>query len=173
MLRRLPFALLLAVVLAACGGDEPPAATDAAAQLDAAAAEGELVDHGCGHAFTLGTSDQTLRLSLWAGDGSFGDPPTPGTATVGEDGSWTGELVVGRDLFAQWCDDVVEAGEPEVVETARYVVSGTLTWTTEGTGNCDGPATGTLTDAAVTIDGTTTDLPDLELRNEYFGCFAG
>ena len=84
-----------------------------------------------------------------------------------------GRLVTGADLFAQWCDDVIEAGEPEVIETAAYPVTGTLTWSTDGTGSCDGPATGRLTDASTLVDDEVLPLPDLELRNEFFGCFAG
>ena len=68
---------------------------------------------------------------------------------------------------------MIEAGEPEVIETAAYPVTGTLTWSTDGTGSCDGPATGRLTDASTLVDDEVLPLPDLELRNEFFGCFAG
>ena len=53
------------------------------------------------------------------------------------------------------------------------VVAGTLVWEAAGTGRCDGPATATLTDGAVEVADGLLSLPDLELRNEFFGCFAG
>ena len=38
---------------------------------------------------------------------------------------------------------------------------------------CPSVATATLTDAAATTDGGPVDLPDVEFRNEFFGCVAG
>lgn len=169
---------LLVVATAACGGvggtggSDPGAApadpaAAAAAQLD----EEELDDFGCGYAFTLGTADETVRLSLWS-DANHGEPPETGTHELGD--TWTGELVTGRDLFAQWCDDVMEPDEPEVVEEREWEVAGTLTWElVEGDGQCPSVATGTLREAAVVTDDGTVDLPSLDLRNEFFGCFAG
>lgn len=156
---------LVSVLLGGCGlGDSDIAASTAVLDLTTTSTQ----DWGCGRGFTLGTDDQTVRLSLWAET----EAQEPGTVEV--DGTtWSGELVTGEDLFAQWCDDVVEADEPEVVESARWPVTGTLTWTTEGTGDCDGPATATLSDGRVDTGDEVVPLPDLELRNESFGCFAG
>lgn len=165
---------LIVTVLSGCAGaleQGPVGANRAVLELTGQTLE----DHGCGHGFTTGTADGTVRLSLWAGDGTAApsEPPMPGTVDL-SGGDWTGELVMGRDLFAQWCDDAVEPGEPEVVEEARWpVVSGTLVWEATGTGQCDGPATARLTDAAVQVDDGTLPLPDLELHNDFFGCFAG
>lgn len=165
-MRRILTAAACVVALAGCGlGDDPELRANAAV-LDLTTLPTE--DWGCGFGFTLGTTDQRVRLSLWSQDMA----PTPGTVAV--DGTtWRGELVSGSDLFAQWCDDVVEPGEPEVVEEVVLEVTGTLTWRTDGTGQCDGPATATFTDGTVIAEGRTLPLPDLELRNDAFGCLAG
>ena len=169
--------LALSLALAACGGlaslaggddgGRAPTAAEAAAQL----ATSGLEDHGCGHGFTVGTLDQTVQLSVLA-DAGHGDPPQPGTVELGD--AWDGRLVTGRDLFAQWCDDVVEPDEPEVVQSATWQVEGTLRWElADGDGQCPSVATATLTDGVVVADGGRVELPPLEFRNEYFGCFAG
>lgn len=164
----------LAVALAACGGvgepgaDQPTDGEEVAARL----ATEDLEDWGCGHAFTLGTPDQELRLSLWFDGSPAGATPEPGTHELG--GDWTGELVAGSDLFAQWCDDVIEPDEPEVVEAAEWVVEGTLTWQLEeGDGQCPSVASATLTDASIVVDGEAVPITDVEFRNDAFGCFAG
>lgn len=166
-------AAVLSVVLAGCGvGDlgatQPTDGKQVATRL---ATEG-LEDWGCAYAFTVGTLDQETRLSLWFDGSPGGAAPEPGTSELG--GDWTGELVAGSDLFAQWCDDVIGADEPEVVEVAEWDVEGTLTWQLEeGDGRCPSVASATLTDAAVTTDGEAVPIGDVEFRNEAFGCFAG
>lgn len=163
----------LAVMLGGCGlggsdGAQPPVGDEVAGRL---ATDG-LQDWGCGHAFTVGTPDQEVRLSLWFDGSAASAVPDPGTDELG--GDWTGELVAGRDLFAQWCDDVVTPDEPEVVEAAPWVVQGTLTWQLEdGDGQCPSVATASLTDAAVVIDGEAVPIADVAFVNEHFGCVAG
>lgn len=169
-------ALTITLVATSCGGatggggaarESDGGLSDAVAALEA----GDLEDFGCGYAFSVGTADATVRLSLWS-DTGLGGPPQGGTSDLGE--GWTGELVVGRDLFAQWCDDVVEPDEPEVVEERSWEVAGTLTWELEeGDGQCPSVATAVLTDAEVIEDGESQSLRDVEFRNEFFGCFAG
>lgn len=167
-------ASLLALVLPGCGGTSDPGGVAVPSGAEAAAERLDtepLDDFGCGHGFTVGTPDQAVRLSIFA-DGGFGDPPSPGSVELGAD--WTGELVLGTDLFAQWCDDVVEPGEPEVVQDEAWPVAGTLTWDlVEGDGQCPSVATGTLTDARAVTGGGEVPLPQVQFRNEFFGCFAG
>ena len=166
-------ASLAALVVAGCGGSSGPggaAAPDAASVAERLDTE-PLEDFGCGHGFTVGTPDSTVRLSVFA-DGGFGDPPSPGSVEVGA--GWTGELVVGTDLFVQWCDDVLEPDEPEVVQDEVWVVVGTLTWElVEGDGQCPSTAAGMLTDARALTEEGDVELPAVALRNEAFGCFAG
>lgn len=163
----------LAVGLAGCGvglsgTGQNPTGEEVAGRLTTEAPR----DWACGHAFTVGTPDQAVRLSLWFDGSPTRAVPEPGTEELG--GDWTGELVAGSDLFAQWCDDVVTPDEPEVVEAATWEVDGTLTWELEdGDGQCPSVATATLTDASVTVDEEAVPTADVEFRNEYFGCVAG
>ncbi len=170
---RVVAAIVLAVALAACGGVGLPSATPtpAAEEVAGRLATDGMRDWGCGHAFTVGTMDQDTRLSLWF-DGTSGDLPEPGTHELGAD--WTGELVAGSDLFAQWCDDVMEPDEPEVVEAAEWDVEGTLTWRLDrGDGQCPSVAAASLTDASIVVDGEAVPIADVEFRNEHFGGVAG
>ena len=171
--------LATAVLLAGCAGIQNVTSGGEAElpemQAVLALTEGPLEDWGCGHQFTVGTGDQTVRLTVQEVGAAVGTPPEPGVVAV--DGTaWEGRLVTGRDLFAQWCDDVVERGEPDVVETTSHPVTGTLSWSldaTDASGACDGPASARLTDAVVVVEDRTYPLPDLDLANEFFGCFAG
>ncbi len=130
----------------------------------------ELVeDWGCGFGFNKGSADQTLGLQIffvgeWTDDGP--DISTP-VDISGED--WEAIVYVGKDLFADWCDDVLEEGELLPTIDAEYrVVAGTIV------GQVDGwMATGTLTGAVVNVDGQEVALPDLDLRNDDWGFFAG
>ena len=166
-------ALLATAVLAGCGGstDLGGAAAPSDVETVAARLSGELDDFGCGYGFTVGTPDGTVRLSVFS-DAGFGEPPAPGSVELGA--GWSGELVAGRDLFAQWCDDVMEPDEPEVVQEEVWTVTGTLTWQlAEGDGQCPSIATGVLADGRAVTDEGDVPLPEVEFRNEFFGCFAG
>jgi hypothetical protein len=88
--------------------------------------------------------------------------------------SWRAVLDEGSDLFANWCDDVLEPDEPtpEVVET--WEVSGSIeVLSLPEAGQC-GPATARFTDLVATdSQGATMSLGDLEVTNEAWGCLAG
>lgn len=128
--------------------------------------------YGCGHGFYLGTPDQTAGLFLISQSG-FGEEVPAGRHQLPSD-AWVSELQFGADLFANWCDDVMEPGEPEPVTDEVWQVSGTLDITSLPTpGEC-GPATGTLTGAVARNDiGDEIPLGDIELVNDSWGCFAG
>jgi hypothetical protein len=147
------------------GFEAPTAKIDSAALVE---------DHPCGFGFAIGSLDQTLGLFLFMS----GDTPPDSSAPVDlPDGDWTAELWVGRDLFANHCDDVVEVSEPEpVVAETWTVVAGSITVDAvhRPDGNGQATAAGILTDAVVkSAEGERIDLDDIELRNDCWGCFAG
>ncbi len=130
----------------------------------------ELVeDWGCGFGFNKGSADQTLGLQMFfIGEWTESGPDLSSPVDIsGED--WQAIVYVGKDLFADWCDDVVEEGELLPTIDAEYrVVAGTIV------GDVDGStATATLTGAVVNVGGEEIALPDLELRNADWGFFAG
>jgi hypothetical protein len=141
------------------------------------------VHHGCGHGFFVGNAEQTVALHLsWVPnpgpDAGVLARPEPGpTPLPGRD--WTGELRLGTDLFANWCDDVVEPGEPNPEVTEGWpVVGGTLEMTADPSsdGGCGSgtPARARVTDLRVEApDGAIVGLPDLEVENDAWGCIAG
>lgn len=129
-------------------------------------------EYGCGHGFYLGAPDQTAGLFLISQSG-FGESIPTGTHQLPSD-DWVSELQFGADLFANWCDDVLEPGEPEQVTDEVWRVSGTLEITALPVAGECGLATGTLTGAvARTESGDEIVLGDIDLQNDSWGCFAG
>ena len=133
----------------------------------------QLTDqYGCGHGFYLGTPDQTAGLYLISQRG-FGESVPTGAHQLPSE-TWVSELQFGADLFANWCDDVLEPGEPEPVTDEVWRVSGKLEITTlPAAGEC-GPAVGLLTGAVARNEsGDEIVLGDIDLHNDSWGCFAG
>lgn len=141
------------------------------------------VHHGCGFGFYVGNPEQTVALHLsWMPDpgpnaGMLARPESEPTPLPGRD--WTGELRLGTNLFANWCDDVLEPDEPRPDVTQGWpVVGGTLEMTSDPSPNsgCSGgpPARARVTGLRVEApDGSIVGLPDLEVENDAWGCMAG
>ncbi len=164
------------VALVACGSDsaEPGAGSGSGDGPQAAAVErlagADLESWGCGIGFAIGTPDQTVALV--ATDLTMAG--AAGEAIELPHADWQVEVSLGTDLFANWCDDVMEPDEPvPAVASTHKVLSGTLTYGFDGPpGDC-GPASGTLTDLVIAVDGGTVEIDRIDLANEAFGCFAG
>jgi hypothetical protein len=172
--------VISAPVLAACGGDDTtstPAATGdpVPVETDPPAAALSLADltepYGCGFGFQVGNPDQTAGLFITSGAG-FGEPPTVDTVDLATDDAWTARIDLGADLFANWCDDVIEMGEPEPqVDETLEVVAGTLELSVDVSGVV---ATAHAT-ALVARDaaGVEYALGDITIENTAWGMFAG
>jgi hypothetical protein len=192
--------LVLASGLAACGDDDDVAtenptevpATEApateepteapATEEPATPAPGgpsfdwTTTDWGCGYGFRASNADQTggLFIELRQPDvGAAAQVPAVGNVPTE---IWDGYVSFGTDLFANWCDDVIEEGEPLPAETDRWsLVAGNLELVgDQATGQCAGAslelvATGLVADGP---DGEVS-LPDVTLTNPAWGCFAG
>lgn len=132
----------------------------------------ELSDtYGCGHGFWVGSASQEVGLFVESGTG-FGEDV--GTGSYSMPDQWTAELRFGDDLFANWCDDVIEPGEPEPKVRSVWLVSGELALIAVPTAGECGPASARLTNAvAVDADGNELPLDDMDLENPDWGCFAG
>ena len=88
---------------------------------------------------------------------------------------WSGRVDVGTDLFANWCDDVVEPGEPEpnVTETWQIVDAGL---SIEGTPPVQSVGSLQVALTGITIaspDGERVVLGELRIGNDAWGMFAG
>lgn len=155
--------VILVVLIAACGTTSGVG--------DIAAIDSLTETYGCGTGFWVGNPEQTTALRI----GYIGDGPPSASVSL-PDPAWQAQLVDGRDLYANWCDDVMEPGEP-VPQQVRVlpVVSGTL----EIIGEPPQPLEGGVlevraTDLVVDVgDGETHSLGDIEIQNPSWGFFAG
>jgi hypothetical protein len=128
---------------------------------------------GCGYGFHVSNAAQTVALSFTY----VGAEPLPvgaaAVATVLPHPDWTVELWVGRDLMANWCDDVPEPGEPVRVLDSTWVASagsiGALV-----VPSADGVATIRLEGLVFSgPGGAQLDLGTIEVANGEWGRFAG
>ncbi|HWB88767.1 MAG TPA: hypothetical protein VG872_06095 [Acidimicrobiia bacterium] len=154
--------ILIVVVLAGCAGG---ATTPVSPEL--------TEPYGCGHGFYLGSPDQTVGLFIRSNLDMIEGASASGTFQLPDD-EWTSELTYGMDLFANWCDDVIEPGEPEPLIGQTWSVEGVLqVISLPPNGQC-GPARARLQQAMATSpDGERIDLGELDLVNDSWGCFAG
>lgn len=130
--------------------------------------------HDCGYGFYAGTEDETAGLFIDFTDfeaAQAGEVPDMAQLSTG---SWQADLQFGADLFANWCDDVLEPDEPTPEVEEVWEVTGTIEiMELPSAGEC-GPATGRLTDVvAHGPDDETLVLGELDVTNEFWGCFAG
>ncbi|MDZ7674582.1 MAG: DUF6174 domain-containing protein [Acidimicrobiales bacterium] len=124
-------------------------------------------DHACGYGFQAGRPDQTAGLFL-----SRGEPATSGTVTLPAD-EWTVEVRIGEDLFANWCDDVMEPDEPEPSTAETWtVVAGTLDVTVPDQIQAEATVTATGL-VAERPDGSRVELGDITITNEFYGTIPG
>jgi hypothetical protein len=156
-----------ALLPAGCGGD----ATPEAEQVDLAAMD----EYSCGYGFWLGSADQTVAVRFAADNVSVVEGELPQQATLPND-AWDAMVLIGEELYANWCDDVLEPGEPEPTVNERWPISaGTITLHAPASADvCPHEASATATGLEATRpDGSTVELGERELVNDGWGCFAG
>lgn len=158
-LSRLFLVLWVGLTVASCGDDS----------LDT-----EFTQHSTGgYVFYATNADETVRLGLVADwdAARVGDLPT--TAPI-PGAFWSGELVVGHDLFVNFGDDLNdEVDERTLIDERWSVVSGTITMEGDFPPPCgllESRATGLVLESD---DGRTMSLDRVELRNREWGCEYG
>ena len=160
MRRRLPLLLGLGLLLAGCGGDDAPT-------IDL----GAMVEYPCGYGFWLGSPDDDVAVHLSADHALAAADDLPATATL-PDPAWTGTVQVGRNLHANWCNDVFVPPEPRIDEEWE-IVAGTVT-VEPSTGDCQDGRLGRVDDlVARRPDGDEVALGGRDVANGGWGCFAG
>lgn len=132
------------------------------------------VEWGCGFGFYVSNESQTSGLILAFNDvtGAFsGDVPQSSRLP---DPAWSARFDVGKDLFANWCDDVIEPDEPERIVLEEWdVIEGTIEITSLP-GEDGGPATAALRGIVILgPQGQTVQVPDMDVTNRGWGFFAG
>lgn len=155
--------LVAATLIVGCGSgvEEGPPTPEMTEQYD------------CGYGFYASNPEQTVGLLIeFADHEAAQDGEVPETSRL-EDDVWNARLEFGTDLFANWCDDVLEPGEPtpEVGETWR--LSGTIR-IEELPPSGQGSASAVLT--GVEAYGPNNELiafDDFVIENQFWGTFAG
>ena len=153
------------LALAGCGDDDGPPESGSPEF-----APDELTEaRGCGYGFQIGRPDQRVAMFARHPEG----PAASGTVTLPAE-AWTLTVRFGEDLFANWCDDVMEAGEPEPEVTEEWqVVEGTLEVTVpadRAQGRATLVATGLVAERP---DGERVPLGDITIANDFYGTIAG
>ena len=162
-MRTLATSLFLTVIIAACG-------TTTSGVGDIADLDTLTESYGCGTGFWIGDPDQTT--ALWF---SY-EGTTPPQSTSLPDPNWRVRMVDGQDLFANWCDDVIEEDEPTPVEIRTLpVISGELEIIGDAPAQFESaPLRLSATDLVLDVgNGETHVLGDVEIENPSFGFFAG
>ncbi len=129
------------------------------------------VSWDCGLGFQLSTEDQRIALRIHPVDM---EQPSP-TANF-PDPAWEADLIVGKHLQVNNCDDVIEGWEPvPQVVSVWPITGGSLSFVAPADSGCGmtGPVTATLEDITVTTPTGEVELGDLKAVNEAYGCFAG
>ena len=126
----------------------------------------------CGRGWATSTPDQRVGLLIYQIDDQ---QPTPGDLVELPNPGWTAELVIGKHLFANHCNDAIEEWMPQPARVAQFAVAGAVILHDAAPDVTDPPAavTATLAAASIDIDGRRISLPDIELRNERYNAFAG
>ncbi len=157
--------ILCTLALTACGGPTSSPG-DSAPDLTEA--------HHCGYGFYVGDVDQNWALKITYRDFEAAQAGEVPRESALADDTWSAELEAGRDLFANWCDDVLEPDEPTPEVEEVWEVSGDIEVTgLPDPGGC-GPATANLIGLEARNDnGDVISLGDLDVGNEFWGCFAG
>lgn len=126
---------------------------------------------GCGFGFAVSTADQRVGLFMYTDAASTSDE-----MVVLPDTRWDATVMVGKDLFANHCDDVVEFHEPETIVAATWpLTAGSFEVAASASEGewCGTIVTTRLTGAVVGTPRGDIPLGDLDLVNDAWGCFAG
>lgn len=125
----------------------------------------------CGLGFTISDEDQEVAIYVHP---SAAELPTV-TPVVLPDPEWEGSVVLGTNLLVNHCDDVVEPDEPVRVEAAVWTITGGTIDFEAPSELCGaaGPVQATLSGLVVAGPLGSITLPDLDVVNTAYGCFAG
>ena len=162
--RRLNLALFaLTISIAACG-------TTTSGVGDIADLDSLTESYGCGTGFWIGNPDETT--ALWF---SYTGTAPPESTTL-PDPTWSVRMVDGQNLFANWCDDVIEEGEPTPIEARSLpVIAGSLEIVGDAPAQFESaPLSLIASDLVLDIgNGETHPLGDVQIENPSFGFVAG
>lgn len=170
--------ILLVAGLVGCGsgttGISATAGTETAPDPTIPPLDSLTTEWSCGRGFWVSNVQQTAALHIaYRGEG----PPDREIRLPHPD--WKAEVVRGTNLHANWCDDVMEPGEPVAEEHSRLpVAAGELALVgdiPQDTGGGGGQtATVEASDLEVELaDGTREQLGSITITNSHWGLIPG
>ena len=126
----------------------------------------------CGRGWATSTTDQRVGIVIYQIDDT---QPVPGASLVLPDPGWTSEILVGKYLFTNHCNDAIEEWMPTQIVAGRFALNGTISIHDAVPANADPPGSvsATLSQGAVDVDGNVVSLPTLTLQNVSYNAFAG
>jgi hypothetical protein len=127
----------------------------------------------CGRGWAASTEDELVGIFIY--QQSPVDVETGAPIGLPDD-AWSAEVVVGKHLFVNHCDDVLEPWEPNPVVGGQWqLTSGTLEVLDDLPAAAEtGPVRAVVSDAAVTTErGAAIAIGRIELLNSAFNMFAG
>jgi len=131
-----------------------------------------LLDHGCGYGFRASSADGEVGLELeyavldaaWAGLVQADEIPSL---------AWSGEVLIGRDLYEGWCENSSpEPGSARRVFQRWPVVEGSIEIVGDPPVQGAGPLSARVEGLVVVRpDGERVEIGAIELNNESWGLF--
>jgi len=131
------------------------------------------VEYPCGFGFYASNEDQTTGMLLTYRD--FDGAWAGNVARSGQiEAAWDAQLQYGTDLFANWCDDVLEPNEPTPEVDTTWAITGEIEVVELPAAGVCGTATAQLHDVvAMGPADQMLELGELTITNPSWGCFAG
>lgn len=171
-MKRVILTASILIAFTACGSPEAVTSTSVEPASSSVPDLATLTEEwGCGNGFYVGNPGQTSALRL-----QFTGDELTETEIDLPDPAWSAVLIHGTNLYANWCDDVIEANEPTPREHETISIAGGHL---SIVGEIPEPFTGgTLVVEATDLevvrpDGTTAVLGDITITNRAWGVFAG
>jgi len=179
--------VVLSVIVGSCGGGDATGstveATTTSTVVSTTVAPPEGVETltltkawGCGHGFWMSDQGETMGLLIDMG-GVDQASLEAGTPVELPNEQWRATVMLGEDLFANWCNDVIDETTPQPVITAEMEITGGTVVPVNIPPldmECQGDEA-TLEVRGLTAAGPDGDvtIPDMTMVNTSWGCFAG
>ena len=130
---------------------------------------------GCAYGFHASNPEQTVGLRV-----DFSGEPGAFPAVIElPDPSWEAVVVLGEELYANWCNDVIDMSQPQPrIDETWTIVAGRIEFVGDPPAADESGATTAVTARLTGLvaerpDGSRVELRDLEVANESWGMFAG
>ncbi len=154
------------------GAFDPASLTEE--ELERLVGESSFTEHWpCGRGWAVSAADQRVAIVIYQNS----DEPS-GTTEVIElpDVGWNAEVLIGKQLFSEHCNDAIEPWVASPTVSARWpLTSGTviLLDALPDSGAPPAPVRAILDEAVVDTGTTSIELPSIDLNNTAFNLFAG